>query len=763
VTLAEWISHRRPYRDVLGVFLQAARGLAAAHEAGLVHRDFKPSNVLVGSDGRVRVLDFGLARSVDDAPDGTARAIGSGACVGSPAYMAPEQHRGETVGAAADQFAFCVALHEALYGVRPFDGSSLDELAANVVAGRMVDPPREARVPPWLRRVILRGLEIEPSARFASVDALAGALRRDPTRVRRAGIALAAVIGIAGLGLANHARTVHQHAATCEADEQRVLDLVGPDPAQRIRAAFAATGAPFAASSTDRTLAALDRYAQTLGKSYHDTCITGGPAIEHRVACYEERVAELDGLVGAFASADRVVVARATTAVGRLTRVATCEDAHAPAVADGATPDLASRVARAQSIYRAGRLASARDEASQILAAARIRRDRRHEMDALLLLGQLEIQDSKPAGATTLSHAIEIGEALGRDADVELALEALAFDAAQRAHDYEAAHRLQRLAAAKVERAGLTDRRAGDVLALDGTILQMEDRLAPAEAALRQALVLQEVAYGVDSPAVMLTLDRLAIVLSSQGRDQEALALDERAAVIRDAVYGPDHPRQVDGLVDLAGSLNGVGRHDDALATLRRADDIALHTYGADSAQRFYTLDNIGITEKNRRSYAAARAALESALAIAESALGKDSAEAGEVLADLAEVYSAQGELSEGAAFYERALSIVEHALGSEHRTVADILVGLGQSYLGLHRAAAAVPLLERALRIRADDTPAKAAPLRFTLARALWDAGLDHPRAVALARLAATTPPRGGEGVTQDQVASWLAAHDPH
>jgi predicted Ser/Thr protein kinase len=757
VTLAEWMSQRRSQRDVLGVFQQAARGLAAAHDAGLIHRDFKPSNVLVGNDGRVRVLDFGLARAIDDGPDRTA-----GARIGSPAYMAPEQHRGESAGPAADQFAFCVALHEALYGTRPFDGVSLDDLAANVGAGRVIDPPRPSRVPPWLRRVILRGLEVEPERRFASVEALATALRRDPTRARRLAIAAVAVVAIAGLGFANHARTVHEHAVSCEADEQRVLDLVGPGPAQRIRAGFAATGAPFAASSTDRALAALDHYAQTLGRSYHDSCIAGGPAIEPRVTCYEERVAELDALVGAFSTPDRLVVARATTAVGRLTPVTACEDARVPTVPDGATPDLGARMARAQSIFRAGRLAAARDEATQILAASRARRDRRHEMDALLLLGQLDI-GSKPIGATTLASAIDIGEALGRDADIELALEALAYDAAQRSHDYDAAHRFQRLAAAKLERAGLTDKRAGDVIALDGMILQMEDHLGPAEAALRQALALQQTSYGADSPSVMLTLDRLGMVLGSQGRDREALALDERAARIRDAVYGPDHPRQVDGLIDLAGSLNAVDRHDEALAKLRRADDIALHAYGADSAERFYTLDNIGITEKNRGNYAAARTALESAQAIAEHALGNDSAEAGEVLADLAEVDARSGQVADSAALYERALAIVEHALGSEHRTVADILVGLGQSYVELHRAAEAVPVLERALRLRADDTPAKSAAVRFSLARALWDASVgDRPRAVTLARQAAATPIRAGEGVTHEQVTAWLAAHAP-
>lgn len=759
MTLAEWIRARdRPYRDVLAIFLQAARGLAAAHGAGLVHRDFKPSNVLVGNDGRVRVLDFGLARALDDAPD----VAGAGARVGSPAYMAPEQHRGEPASAAADQFAFCVALHEALYGTRPFAGASHDELASAVLAGRVVDPPRNARVPPWLRTVIVRGLRVDPQARFASMDALAAALGRDPTRARRTWIAVAALAGVAGIGLARHARTVEERSAVCRAHEQRVVGLVGPVQAQRIRTSFAATGASFAATSSDRSLSALDDYARALGRSYRETCTDGGPGLEHRAGCYEERAAELGGLVDAFTGADRIVVARAVSAVGALTPVATCDEAHAAAHPDGATPDLARRVAEGRALYHAGRFAAATDEATRVVADARARGDRRHELDALLLLGHLEIEASKPAAATTLSRAIEVGEALGRDADVEIALELLAFDSAQRARDYAAAHRLQRLAAAKLARTGRADGRTADVIALDGTILQMEGKLDAAEAALRQALALQDHAYGADNPIATPTLDRLAMVLTDQGRDAEALALDERAAAIRERTFGPEHPRLVNGLVDLAASLTAVGRYDEALARLRRADDIARRAFGVESAERFYTLDNIGLVEKHRRNYDASETALKHALAIAETALGQRSAEAGEVIADLGELYTLRGRPADGAALYERALPIVEHALGSEHRDLADILLGLGRSYLDLNKADKAASLLERALRLRSDDMPSRSAPLRFALARALWESGGDRPRAIALARQAAATSIRPGEGVTQDEIAAWLAVHAP-
>src|ERR1041384_163083 len=149
-TLADRMDSRPGQREVVELFLQAGRGLAAAHAAGLVHRDFKPANARVGREGRVRVTDFGLARPdepVDRAtPSPTLTAITqTGVLVGTPAYMAPEQHLRGPIDARSDQFSFCVALYEGLYGERPFAGESQPELAAAVVAGRMREPPPDAK------------------------------------------------------------------------------------------------------------------------------------------------------------------------------------------------------------------------------------------------------------------------------------------------------------------------------------------------------------------------------------------------------------------------------------------------------------------------------------------------------------------------------------------------------------------------------------------------------------------------------------------
>jgi tetratricopeptide (TPR) repeat protein len=234
-TLGAWCrsTPRPPWRERLGAYLDAARGLAAAHEKGLVHRDVKPSNILRGKDGRVRVVDFGLAavdagepRAAEPADGGPAPAAAAldhgltrdGAVVGTPLYMAPEQHRGQRAGPASDQFSLCAALYEGLYGVTPFPARGqpapgarmLDELLARKLAGPL-PPPAGSEVPERVHAALVRGLSPDPADRFPSVLALVAALGADPVQARRArrrwlwAAALAAVAALA-LALAGYGR-----------------------------------------------------------------------------------------------------------------------------------------------------------------------------------------------------------------------------------------------------------------------------------------------------------------------------------------------------------------------------------------------------------------------------------------------------------------------------------------------------------------------------------------------------------------------------
>jgi len=213
-TLAAWMRQTRPsWRQMLEVFVGAGRGLAAAHAAGIVHRDFKPANVLLGGDGRARVTDFGLARPL---PAGSAEVAswgsevtltGPGQIKGTPAYMAPEQLLGGNVDARADQFSFAVALYEALYGARPFAGESLGSLVDQVLHAEPAPPPKDSRVPAAIGAAVMRALSRKRELRFASMEQLLAVLGDGAQRLRAGrylvagGAVIGAAIVVAGVAL----------------------------------------------------------------------------------------------------------------------------------------------------------------------------------------------------------------------------------------------------------------------------------------------------------------------------------------------------------------------------------------------------------------------------------------------------------------------------------------------------------------------------------------------------------------------------------
>jgi endoglucanase len=249
-TLSQWLAaHKRPWREIVRVFVEVGRGLAAAHAEDLIHRDFKPDNVLLDKQGTPKVVDFGLVRlaSIADPgppPDGPtpdldaalpmadtalASLTRTGALAGTPAYMSPEQFLGRPVDARTDQFSFCVALHEAIFGERPFAGENVYQLADAVTSGNLRAIPTSAEVPGWLRRALLRGLRPSSSDRYADLDALLRVIGDDPVvkRKRRMAVGGAAVL----VALALLAMERRSHHARADLEQRVAQDRAKQDQA----------------------------------------------------------------------------------------------------------------------------------------------------------------------------------------------------------------------------------------------------------------------------------------------------------------------------------------------------------------------------------------------------------------------------------------------------------------------------------------------------------------------------------------------------
>ncbi|MEM6996530.1 MAG: tetratricopeptide repeat protein [Myxococcota bacterium] len=303
--LSKWVEQPRGAAEILDVFEQAARGLQAAHDAGLVHRDFKPSNVLLGRDGRVRVADFGLARSLHDA---SGREV-----AGTPGYMAPEQRLGGDVDARADQYAFAVALHEALHGHRPrlHTTRRASTGSSGSPAAQISRPPRGAA-----RRIeaaLGRALATDPDERYPSMAALCQALKRPRRRAWIGGV----LLGLAGIGLVAFPGVSVATAAPCPTPSTFSAEL---------RDAVADGGPP----SLDRTmvLGVASDYADALAVAAADACAAGSSAPPRVHPCLQRAGARFDSILRTAADGQAELPAVAV-ALRALRRPSECVDAPA--------------------------------------------------------------------------------------------------------------------------------------------------------------------------------------------------------------------------------------------------------------------------------------------------------------------------------------------------------------------------------------------------------------------------------------------------
>jgi tetratricopeptide (TPR) repeat protein len=321
--LSAWQTReQRPWRDIVEVYVQASRGLAAAHRAGIVHRDFKPSNVLVDKDGTVRVTDFGLARDVVAT---SLRANGTG-IAGTPGYMAPEQHSGGAVDARTDQWGFACALYEALYGHRPFSASEGPTLAAAVVRGQIEDEPSSSPVPRRIRAAIRRALTVDPAARFTSMDALAVALAPPPRRFA-IGVGVAAV-AIAVVVVALSVRK--DDGPSCGGLDAPIRNVWTDSARDALRTRLTGTAVGVPTPTVESMVSGLDAYAASWTAARVQACTDGkrgvrsAPVLDARMQCLDRHLAEVSTLLDSLASGTSETLRSTSDAIAQLRPPSAC-------------------------------------------------------------------------------------------------------------------------------------------------------------------------------------------------------------------------------------------------------------------------------------------------------------------------------------------------------------------------------------------------------------------------------------------------------
>ncbi|WP_164019442.1 tetratricopeptide repeat protein [Pyxidicoccus trucidator] len=804
-TLGTWLKvTARPWRQVLSLFVDAGQGLAAAHAAGVVHGDFKPENLLVGRDGRVHVTDFGLSHlgappqghppHLNAAPDVTTEFSTRSVMGGTPAYMPPEQLcDGVRAGAGGDQFAFCVTLHEALYGERPFEGRSLSTLKAEVSAGRVRPAPPGTRVPPWLRRVLLRGLSVRPQERFPSMEALLAELQRDPAVRWRRRLALAGGVMLLASAVALTHLVTTRRARACNGTAE-LSSIWSAEQQGAIESAFLATGRPYAAGAWQRVRRELDAYtaawATTRTTACEATRVRGGQSEEvlaWRMRCLDGRLADVSALSSLLSQADASMVDEAHRVVKALPPLSSCSEALAPggppAPEDAATRErrstLRDTLARGRALNTTGRYKEGVALVEPVARAAKDAGDRREGAEAALLLGELRegAGDWKGAEAAYF-EALDAAEATRQDEVAARAWTRLVRVSTVGLDAYELAARWRNRAAAAIDRlGGGNELLRVNLLTYAGTLLRKQLRFDEALLQQEQALVLVERAFGPDSLEAADVNQELGATRLEQGRLAEARAHTERAVALtrqalgpehpevarvqlarvmvlrtqgelaeaetqaRDVLatfertLGPDHPRVYDALNDVASTLVVQQRQAEALPLYERALAIARKTDGPDSLGVAVIHSNLGYLYYHQKKWDEALLHFKTTVALREKLFGAYDAGMVMTLRLISRALNRQERFDESVRYIQRAADIQLMQRDDPKAQWIVVLNDLGSTYLKAGRPAEALAPLERALAgtENARRMPGQRTDSLFLLARALWDAEKDRERALKL------------------------------
>lgn len=719
-TLRAWLAAGgRAWAEVLRMFIAAGRGLAAAHAVGIVHRDFKPDNVLIGADGRPRVADFGLARAARDRAEPGGDAIGdmaltqTGAVVGTPAYMAPEQVRGEAATPASDQFAFCVSLWEGLSGGRPFDAAGARARLERIERGEHGELASD--VPAAVRRALHRGLAAAPDGRWPSIDALLAALETALPRRRRAAIAAAvAAIAAAGAGVAITVAAREADGPRCElAAPAGIWD---PDVQQRVARAFAATGRPYAADTAGRVGRAVEERLQRIAGMRREACeataVRGeqSPALlDLRMACLDRREAELGALVRLFGEQATVeVLDGAVDAVARLEPVERCDRAALaeafapppPAIAP-AVAAVRRQLAGASALVAAGSYTAGVAAAQPLLASADTVGYPPLAAEVRLVHARALLKAASPAARDAL-HDAALAAARARDRHAEAqALSWLVSAFADEAGKLPEALEAARHAELALVRAGEPAELKEDLAIERANVLWKQARVREGRALMEDAIAARRRRGGGDDVNLARMLQLLASLLGDHGQAEAAPPLFLEALAIMERRLGPEHPNVGVVLNNFGNALEKLGKFDEARRQYERALQLKLRTLGEQHPSVATTLGNLGMIAADEGRIDDAVRFNERALAIYEAAHGPEHPSVARLLSNLAGDRRDQGRYADALALHERALAIREKLLGAAHPSYAHSLTGIANALFNLGRLAPARAAIERAIRIR--------------------------------------------------------------
>jgi tetratricopeptide (TPR) repeat protein len=680
-TLRRWLeAEHRSWREVQRVMLAAGAGLQAAHAAGLVHRDFKPENVLVGDDGRVRVMDFGLARlageptaSRDSDLQITSRSPLSesltqeGAMPGTPAYMAPEIYRGSGPGAGArtDQFAFGVTLYEALFGARPFGKREL----ASAEPPAPKQPPPGNGVPAQLARVTMRAIAIDPDARYASMQDLLDELAVDPGAFkRRAAVGIAAVLVLGGV--AAGAVVLARPSAACDVSG-RMTGVWDGGVRATIADAFTKSKVPYRDAVLGSLARTIDSYVTEWSAAAVENCEAkqSKETRQLRDDCLDQRLAELRAFTQLISKPDDKMIETSANAALSLEPIKRCANVETLRAATPLTAETRPRVqpalaklAEAKAGLIAGNLGRTINAGSEAAKLAKEIGYEPLEAEARFFVGAAMIQVGNPIDATTeLSESAWAGLRSHRDDVVALAALHVALAASEGLNKDGEAQIWIALGRAAAERAGIDPHLELKLLETEGIVAGNRGDLVAARAAHEKALALAIELYGKDSMLVARDHQLLAATTARASDYIAARPNYERAHDLVLKYLGPDHPDTALMLSGMGSCYHYTGEIEKAYAAFEGALAIRERVFGKTSPVLITTLNNYAELLQGQADYPKALAMIERAQEITNATVGKAhpyyvaiSSTRGDILLAMGKVADARSVLDDALAMAEK-------------------------------------------------------------------------------------------------------------